>query len=84
MEFNSNDDLRRFAKYVEEKMESLGNSSIAHDLREWNETAFLPSELLGELRIILKRVESSNVTDPELKQQVSDCIAAINKAFGQD
>ncbi|MEN6567243.1 MAG: hypothetical protein ABFC57_13185 [Veillonellales bacterium] len=83
MEFNSNDDLRRFAKHVEEKMEYLGNSSIAYDLREWNETAFLPSELLGELRIILKRVESLAIIDSELKQQVGDCIAAINKAFGQ-
>ena len=83
MEFNSYDDLRRFAKYVAEKMESLGNSSIEHDLRVWNETAFLPSEFLGELRIILKRFESQKVIDPELKQQVSDCIAAINKAFGQ-
>lgn len=83
MDFNSYDDLRKFANYVAENMDSLGNSSIAQDLREWNETAYLPSELLGELRIILKRIESLNVTDPELKQQVSDCIAAINKAFGQ-
>lgn len=83
MEFNSNNDLRRFAKYLEKKMESLGNSPIARDLREWNETAYLPSELLGELRIILNRIEASNVTDLELKQNVKDCIAAINKAFNK-
>lgn len=83
MEFNCNDDLRRFAKLLAAKLESIGKASIAHDLNEWNETAFLPSELLGELRIILSRVESLNDISPELKQQVSDCISAINKAFGQ-
>lgn len=82
MELNSNQDLRLFAKFLAEKMESMGHHSIAHDLREWNETAFLPSELLGELRIILKRVESLNDIDPKLKQQVNDCIVAINRAFG--
>jgi len=84
MEFNNNDDLRRFAKLLSEKMESLGNSSMAHDLKEWNDTSFTSaSEFLGELRMILERVKEFKAIDIELKQNVSDCIAAINKAFGQ-
>lgn len=70
MKFDSNEDLRRFARLLAGKMESRGHHSIAHDLKEWSGTSFtILSEFLEELWLILRRVESLNDIDPELKQQ---------------
>jgi len=84
MTFQNKDDLKRFAKRLKDKLESIGENSLANQLHEWDEEFFTTtSELLGEMRLILEKTQHLRSLDEVTKREVKDCIAAINKAFEQ-
>ena len=83
MKFNNNDDLRNFSEILTTKMESIGEMLLSIDLKNWSEDSFTTSsEFLGELKLILVRIKQLDTLDLSTKQDVDDCIKAINRAFG--
>lgn len=83
MKTDSNDDIKKFVKELIKKMENAGESDIARELNDWDNDFFTTSsEFLGELKLILERIEQLEVLDSTTKKNVKDCIISINRAFG--
>lgn len=85
MTFKNNDEIKDFVKELKRKLESIGENEFFDELANWEDTFFTTSsEFLGELRIVLEKIEAQNI--PSLKgntqKQIRSCIKAINKAFG--
>jgi len=83
MIFNNNDDLKKFAMSLAQKLEGIGEKILAKDLKDWNHEFFTTSsEFLGELKLILTRINDLKALDGATKKDVKECIRAIEKAFG--
>jgi hypothetical protein len=77
-------DLQKFSRLLEEKLALIDQESLIEELHEWNQTAFTTSsEFLGEMKLILKKVNSLKNLDKLTKKSVKDHITAINKALKQ-
>jgi len=78
-----NRELKQFSKTLSKKLDSITEKGLAKELDEWDTQYFTTSsEFLGELKIILNRVNQLKTLDEFTKREVGNCIAVINKAFG--
>jgi hypothetical protein len=84
IQFNSLNDMKKFAEYLSEILMQLGYNDKVMLVKEFSYNSFTTSsEYLGELRIILNELNRSNIlTDDRVKFEVETAIQAINKAFG--
>lgn len=83
MIFSNNGDLKNFAISLAEKLEGIGEKILSKDLKDWNNEFFTTSsEFLGELKLILARVNDIKALDGATKKDVKECIRLIEKAFG--
>lgn len=83
MIFNNNEDLRKFARTLAQKMEAIDETVLADELKNWDGEFFTTSsEFLGELKIILEKIKALKTIDDAIMRDVKECITSINKAFG--
>lgn len=82
MKFNSNQDLRDFAMTLSTELERNGEDELANEFKLWNKDIFTsPSEFLGELMLILEKVNlTSNLSDMQ-KQQIAECLTVIKNSL---
>jgi hypothetical protein len=79
---NNGIDLNEFCRLLQDKLALIGQESLRKELQDWSETAFTTSsELLGEMKLILKKVYRVKNLDKETKKSVQDNIKTINKAL---
>jgi len=82
MVFNSNSDIKEFAKTLIESLEGINEITLKEELIAWTETFFTTSsEFLGELKLILKKVEELEALDSNVREEVKECIKVIDEAF---
>jgi len=82
MRFDKNSDIKEFSEKLEMKLFESGESSLSNGLHEWNMNFFTTSsEYLGELKIILEEIYILKSLDNETRQDIRECLLAINKAF---
>lgn len=70
-----------FSRTLITKLEEIREQDLANELKGWGQTSYMPSELLGELRIILYKIEPIIKIDMHLLSDVRECIQAIDEAF---
>lgn len=84
MNFKSQADVKVFGKTLQERLLSMGEASLANELREWDGGFFTTSsEFLGEMKLILEKISVLKSLDDVTKKNVQGCLSAINQAFGQ-
>lgn len=84
MTFNNNDEIKDYVKELKKKLVSIGENEFLDELVNWEDTFFTSSsEFLGELRIVLEKIQAHNIPSLEgnAQKQIRSCIKAINKAF---
>lgn len=85
MSFSNNDDLKKFVAILIQELELHGEKSLANELRAWQSDSFTTSsEFLGELKLILQKIDTSCIKGLKgtIQQQINECIISINKVFG--
>lgn len=83
MNFNNNDDLKKFALSLSKSLERIGECVLAKELEDWNNEFFTTStEFLGELKLILIRINDLQVLDGATENDVKECIRTIEKVLG--
>lgn len=82
-EFNSLEDLTRFAEYLGSVLTDTGQNELADRVKGFEKVWGIPAtEYLGELRILLKELKKSSKTfPPEVNRGIKDAITSINRAF---
>jgi len=84
MNFTSNADIKSFSKLLQETLVSIGEESLADELKEWDDGFFTTSsEFLGEMKLILEKIYVLRNLDEVTKKNVKACLVAINDAFSQ-
>ena len=83
MKFNNNDDLKKFALNLSKELDRIGESKLAKELEGWSDEFFTTStEFIGELSLILMRINDLQVLDKVAENNVKECIKTIEKALG--
>ena len=84
MKFNNNDDLKKFALSLSKSLEEIGECVLAKELGKWNNEFFTTStEFLGELKLILLKINDLQVLDGTTKNDLKECIRTIEKALAR-
>jgi hypothetical protein len=83
-EFNSLQDIKKFAEFVSAELIRNHEEKLAVEVSTFSYNSYTtPSEYLGEFRIVLKRVlkERPTVLNEETKESILKAVETIDNAF---
>ena len=82
MIFDDNFTLKEFAILLIKNLEDKEEYVLKEELIGWLNCSYTSSsEFLGELNLILKKVKNFAALDQKTRNNVIDCIAAIDEVF---
>lgn len=84
LQFENLNDMKKFAKYLENVLLKLGITEEANKVSAYSYNSFTTSsEYLGEFRIVLNDFNKSDISvNNEIRFEIESAINAINKALG--